>query len=90
MSDRMKLTRLRWERTHAATVVKRQIAHLVDTPAKWDMQGRVVEGTPEAMTCLQSWWPFWSDVLKERVRDAVRAARALDIAEREGVGPLQW
>jgi hypothetical protein len=54
------------------------IRHLLTGEAKWDLGGRLVG--PDFVG-LPSWWPFWSDVLKSNVREAVRTARALEAAE---------
>lgn len=69
---------LRYNRTRASNVAKRTIVWMLTEPAKWGISGRPIEEVPEE---LPSWWPFWSDVLKQNVIVAVREARALHQAE---------
>jgi hypothetical protein len=70
--DRM-LTNLRYERTKASNSVRWSIRHMEQGEAPFLQRNG-----------LPSWWPFWSDVLKKNVVDAVRAARRLDHYERTG------
>jgi hypothetical protein len=73
-----RLRRLRYKRTRAINVVRASMEHLLSEPAKWDQSGRLVE---PGFIGLPSWWSFWSDVLKDNVREAVRAALELQAAE---------
>lgn len=70
--DRM-LTNLRYERTKMSNAVRSSIGHMLRGEAPFLQR----DGLP-------SWWPFWSDVLKRNVIDAVRAARRLETYERTG------
>jgi hypothetical protein len=81
------LRRLRYERTATSNAVKRTIAHNLKGEAKIGLDGLPVPEPLRYVGALPSWWPFWSDVLKENVRKAVRAARALDVAERADCCP---
>ncbi|MES2341670.1 MAG: hypothetical protein V4597_08330 [Pseudomonadota bacterium] len=76
--DRQRLQILRAKRTRAASVVSRSMHHLLTDVAKWGLDGRPVG--PEYQG-LPSWWPFWSDVLRDNVIELVRAARRLEAAE---------
>jgi hypothetical protein len=71
------LKQLRYDRTRASNRVRATIAHLLTDPIKWDIRGRLTDDP----TALPSWWPFWSDVLKTNVREAVRAGLALEAGE---------
>lgn len=69
------LRQARYNRTRALTIVRGTIDHLL---------------TAEAPTVypngLPSWWPFWSDVLKQHVRELYRAAYELRNAEHRSAG----
>jgi len=75
-----RLRQLRHDRTRNSNRVRRQIHALLTNPAKWDLQGRLVE---PGYVGLPSWWPFWYDCLLRDVRDLVRTARRL--ADAEGI-----
>jgi hypothetical protein len=72
------LRELRAKRTRASNVVRSNIAWMLSEPAKWAITG---ESVGPDFVGLPSWWPFWSDVLKDNAREAVRAARKLEAAE---------
>lgn len=63
---------LKYNRTRAASRVKETITFMLTSTAP----------TLDAIG-LPSWWPFWSDALVQNVREAVRAARALEAIEEE-------
>lgn len=68
----MTLTQLRANRTRESNRVRRLIEQLTHDPD--NPQWRSPDGLP-------LWWPFWSDVLYDRVRETVRAARQVQAAE---------
>lgn len=74
----MEIKKLRSKRTRASNVVRANIAWMLSEPAKWAIDGRPVSSD---YVGLPSWWPFWSDVLKDNVREAVRTARKLEAVE---------
>ena len=61
------LSQLRAARTRAASRVRSLVKHNV-----------VADAPFKSSDGLPSWWPFWSDCLKDAVRDCVRAARKLE------------
>lgn len=72
------LRRLRFNRTRASNVVYHSMQWMLAEPAKFALNGGPVGPDFQG---LPSWWPFWSDVLKKNVIEAVRAARKLSEAE---------
>lgn len=72
------LRNLRAKRTRATTCVRSTMRWMIEEPAKFTVTGQLTTDNPNG---LPSWWPFWSDVLKNNVRDAVRAALELERAE---------
>lgn len=66
----MDFRQLRYNRTRASNRVKETMQYMLTSPAQFSQPNG-----------LPSWWPFWSDVLVNNVRDAVRAARYLAEAE---------
>ena len=77
------LRQLRYNVTYHSNTVKRQIAHLLDTSEPLPANCTAKNGLP-------TWWPFWSDALVGRVRDAVRAARAVEVAEQHRRAAYQY
>lgn len=77
MSKDYVLQQLRAKRTRASNVVHSSMKFLLTGEAQWTIDGQPTD----RQDVLPSWWPFWSDVLKDNVREAVRAARKLEVAE---------
>ena len=60
------LRQRRWHVTRASNRVRSTIEHNLTAPA------------PTVYDGLPSWWGFWSDALKDNVRQLVRYARHLE------------
>lgn len=73
----LSLTVLRSFRTRDSNRVRRLIEWMITAPD--NPQYRSPAGLP-------SWWPFYSDRVKQLTREVVRAARSLDQAEAEAHG----
>lgn len=68
--NQSKLISLRYERTLKSNRVRRSIDWMLAEPAKWTSENG-----------LPSWWPFYSDSLKNQVRKLYRVC--LELAQEE-------
>jgi hypothetical protein len=82
MRDGYRIRSLRARRTIATDKALATIAHMLGKPSQW-----APHHAPPDPGGLPSWWPFWSAILVERIRDAIRIGRQLEAAEADGDRP---
>jgi hypothetical protein len=74
---------LRAQQTIATAKAIATIAHMLGKPSQW-----APHHAPPDPGGLPSWWAFWSAVLVDAVRAAVRVGRRLEAAEADGDRPV--